>query len=697
MTDYLENTSMRPEFMGLTSTLNPFPGRLAAARNNMFANNCSQYLLFDNGEHPLVYTGFESMISDYCHNSAEIEEDIMVIDVIPKYQDTIGMGQISKSSEIFVVYKGLETDQIGYFSIRKYTKCSQGFGYKNVPTDHYYSLAPSAVLSKGTRLYSSVANTDGEYKYGINANVAYITDVGTTQDPFVVSDEFAKKIVPAGVDTIVIDIEPDKYGINTYGDSEEVKILPDIGERVRADGVLCAFRRTSDAAIMNDLSKDRLTEINMHDEITVTKAGATVVDIDIFMGSKSKISSTYSAQLYKYNSMKTRFYQRIYDIYMDHINSNSTSSISHKFNTLVTEAISMLVANGKNIKGFRVAKRLSLTDTKKPINIRVEVTVSYPIPLSRGFKMTGREGGKGVISISTRPAEDMPVDENGIRADVLCDPMAVLKRTNINQLVEQFLNRTSIFVIRQVKALPTDKQFGYIVEYLSMMNMKYSEKVAAIYSTEEKRAKFVQEWCNKPLLNILPMSTELSRDKLIMIADKYGSRATRVSFNVSDGKGGKHRVSPKNPIMIGAKFMMLLNKVPSPSAPGVGYHNHLNMPVHNTTKNRHGISMTPIRFGEDEFRILMTKVGSIKAARLKHLLGSSTKGRRAVLESILSSRSPSAIKRIPISDQALKDDDKVASLVHSMFNVAGIDMKHIKIKETEANAYFELLKPTESE
>lgn len=66
---------------------------------------------------------------------------------------------------------------------------------------------------------------------------------------------------------------------------------------------------------------------------------------------------------------------------------------------------------------------------------QVKVYIAQTRKIEVGDKMAGRHGNKGIISRIV-PVEDMPFDENGEPVDIVLNPLGVLSRMNIGQVLE---------------------------------------------------------------------------------------------------------------------------------------------------------------------------------------------------------------------------------------------------------------------
>ncbi|MEK7548764.1 MAG: DNA-directed RNA polymerase subunit beta, partial [Patescibacteria group bacterium] len=69
---------------------------------------------------------------------------------------------------------------------------------------------------------------------------------------------------------------------------------------------------------------------------------------------------------------------------------------------------------------------------------QIEVTVAQLRKLTVGDKMAGRHGNKGVIS-RVLPIEDMPLLPDGTPVDIILNPLGVISRMNLGQILETHL------------------------------------------------------------------------------------------------------------------------------------------------------------------------------------------------------------------------------------------------------------------
>lgn len=664
--------------IGLTNLLS-IGSNCSAGRQEMFSNHIQQCRPVIGAELPDVFSGFESLLADYTFNSASIENDVKVLAVVNKFN--VGGYNPLRT----VIYRDLTTGEISYFDVRRYSSYSNDYGYENVIKTH---IQAGDILRPDMEIYSS-PNKDGDvYKMGINANVAYMTLLETTEDLFPISESFAKRLSPLSVSTKSINVNLKRFPLNLYGNAEEFKIFPDIGEFVRPDGVLCAWRPSSKASMMFDLHPSRLNTVNhLFDQKVYAYPEAQVVDIDVYVNANENIPVHAYGQIMRYHEALLTYHQTVLDVYIKY----KSMPISGKFNTLVTKAMGMLLAAKRHVPEFDKRPRIQLVDKFSPISLKIDITIAHRVVVNNGFKCTGRAGDKGVVVIL--PDEAMPVDEQGFRADICVDPVSVLKRTNIIQLYEQFINRLLKIEAMNLPSYGDDlSQYNRVMEVLSDINIEYAKVVMSVHDTPAKISAFVKE-CRENTIKICipPAYDKLTTDMIEFLYEKYKVPISKVSFEINTPEGPK-RITSKHPVMIGSKYIYLLAKYPKPIASGLGYVNHFHYPTHTSDKNGVPVGSNPIRFGEAESRMLATAVGTDQVVRLRGLYGNTKIGPERLLNALLDSQAPSAIPKAPIDTYELADNDFAVRIAHHMFNTVGIDFQNSIMSQQEASLVFEDLK-----
>ena len=264
---------------GLEVLLNPFGVFDSSPRLDMVSKHLTQALIMQGNEPPLIFSGYETVVGEQCFDTSEREHDAEIVSVIPKYLFTSSQ-YMTENPELTVIYRDIESKKIDYFTVSKYSKGTDGYGYYNTLINQHL-LTPGTYLPKETRLTRSPANQGADYNLGTNVNVAYMTHPVGQDDAFGISRSFANKATTKSVRTMTIRIPPNQHPLNLYGDELEIKFMPDIGERVREDGIICGFRTPTNTTFMADTLSSRITKPQyLHDKLYREPSGAVVLYIN---------------------------------------------------------------------------------------------------------------------------------------------------------------------------------------------------------------------------------------------------------------------------------------------------------------------------------------------------------------------------------------------------------------------------------
>lgn len=388
----LKDTNANVKLLGLEELMIPFLQFTSSQRVSMFASHIVQALPPEHAEHPYIYTGYENIIGKYSFNPTERDQEIYILDVIPKYPENRGAKPLKFNPRYTVIYVGKDDGQVHYFHLDKYTKGTDGYGYKNewmntsmlkpdvvVPRDVIFSKSPSHIGNNG-------------YGMGCNANVAFISFPEVNNDAFLVSDRIARKFETTAIHTMDIDIKPTQAPLNLYGDQEDHRFLPDIGEFVREDGIICGFRSPNDSTFVSDMMSLN-TPYVLHDDLYYAPPGSQIIDIDFYaspMKNKVKTDRAMYAQVDKYLQPMSQYWQRVIACY-NKVKDNKKISLSPEFSTFVTRAMAFEMSSGKKIPGFNKKPDIKLCRGKERIEfIHVTITYKYRRVCSNAFKISDR-------------------------------------------------------------------------------------------------------------------------------------------------------------------------------------------------------------------------------------------------------------------------------------------------------------------
>jgi DNA-directed RNA polymerase beta subunit len=688
VSDYLDNTTANIRLIGIPAIFNPFAAQTSSARSDMFGSHLQQVPVLMTPDFPRIYTGAEIELGKYTFNTTNRTQDIQVIACIPKYVPISNGERIACNPSMAVIYLGLEDHKVYVMYVNNFTLGSDGYGYTN-RLHNKHLLTPGMLIEKDTVLQSSPTQEGHMYKYGLNLNVAYMTLHQTIEDAMLVSESAAKRMETESFHTVRVPIQQTAVPLNLYGDDSQYKIFPDIGESVREDGIMLATRAIRTHTYIEDMRADNLKVARpMHDRCIYADDG-TVVDITVHIPRKSKIDATLYGQILKYHNSSLIYYESIVDVYKQV--TRDRLALSSEFRSLVAIAMGRLIAAGKQIHGVPNTRNACLAErgSRQLDTPYIEITYMNKRTAQLGFKITGRDGAKGVIA-QILPDDEMPVDDYGIRADVVIDPTSPIKRMNGGQLYEADINRCSEFVRRRIMEIYEAQPhlaFTTLLEYYNDINPNYAKLVENTLVSEKQKMAHVSECIREGIYLHIPPFLNTMQDVSILtyLANKWNVPTSPVSYVVTDGHGNKTIERTNCNVSIGEKYILVLCKIPEPAASGISYVSHnglpVKMPPHVRVASR--LSKNSIRFGEDEGRVIAMDGLMEEWMRLIGLQAHSTVGVGMTVKQILESDDPLNIGRFNISTDAVQGTNVAINQYHTMCSVIGLETVDVDVPPIE--------------
>lgn len=674
--------SVPVQLHGLQAILQPFLNFTSSQRGEMFASHIAQAVLIDGCEMPRIFTGYESKIGKYDFNRTKRNQDIQVVAVIPKFKTNIGSRQVRHNPTLTVIYIGLDDRKLSYFDISDYTMLSNGFGCFN-RRSNLHELVKDNCIPKDMQFQTTPDHENDAYMQGFNVNVAYMPLWATDQDAFIVSQSTADKCEHTAIKSVEFDITPDDIPLNLYGDDDDFKIIPDIGEFVNDTGILAGFRYRNRDTILADITNLALRKPEyLHDPITQAPIGAQIVDIQVHTNLELYRSQRHNQtsplrQLLKYQDQHNDYYNEVVNTYREYAKRQGYQ-ISAKFNTLVMESMA------KSIPKSGPQLKIKLVSDKDPIRfMRVKVTYAFKRKIAPGFKLSGRQGDKGIIS-EIWPDEDMPVDEYGIRSGIIIVPGSKIDRLNLGQDYEQHINRGSELITKRLcdNKLGNDLEaYNHILNYFNDIRPNYAKLVADEHKTDYDREEFIEACKADGLFICINGFTEsVNMDMILRIAEKYDIKETPVSWNIRDENGNLiERVTSVNPISIGSKYMYLLGKIPLDQllAAEVGFISQFGIPIkpNERAKNQSLVRESCVRFGEDEHQLFLMSLPNSLVARNRGIYSGSLEALNKLNNLLLTNPKPTALPAIPMTTREIIATDRIIALFNHQIGATGFDVR----------------------
>lgn len=651
--------------------LNPFFRSVSGPRAAMFNKHVSQRPTISQPSSQRLQTGVGYELGKYTYK-LQIPEGSYVTARIPKYGTSLISSSQFKNPLSTVIFVNDETQEVDCIDLVRFHSQHQYFGF-----EYKYDKDTLGDIHKGKRTYVNtvVADSpskapDGDYQFGIHANIALTSDPVVIEDGIKISESFAEKLKFSLFESRTVIFSNDTIGLNIYGDDDVYKMFPNIGDRIRDDGILFSLRDHDDEMAPADLSMSSLKYPTMFDTSTFGQPGAEVIDIEIIKGdvSRTELLTGMQEQLQHHHNAQVRYSRAIYDEYKRLMKeSRGTFRLSHRFNTLVKDAYAIISAD---------INKLSYRSRDKLNGWTVKVVYKYELTPKLAFKLTDLMGGKGVVC-EVVPDEQMPINEINIRADVVMDNQSLYKRTIMGKHHEIYINAAIDKLIWDIKQLVVegDKStyldaFNYVLGFYKIVSPPMYE---LILNNDFDGIKHIEELLKGNIGLWLPANNPVDYMEVIQLLEKhYPAINSKVKFIGTDGK----MKTSKSNIPIGGCYMILLDKIATESAAVASAKTqHFGIPskLNKTNKYHSPARDQPTKtIAEDESRVLESIVGGKMTVDLLDQTNNPDV-HKTILNNIYRSDKPSGIYRLVDRTKQPTGHGYIQNMVNNVLNCAGLE------------------------
>jgi len=241
-------------------------------------------------------------------------------------------------------------------------------------------------IKKGQVIADSSASDEGELAIGQNVMVAYMSWGGYNyEDAIIISERLVKtdRFTSIHIEKYSCEVRDTKLGPELI-----TRDIPNVGDEALAN----------------------------LDEQGIIRIGAEVQSSDILVGKitpKGETELTAEEKL-----LRAIFGEKAKDV------KDTSLRLPHG-------------ERGK-IVGVKIFSKDKGDELPAGVYQQIEVSVAQLRKITVGDKMAGRHGNKGVISV-TLPEEDMPFLPDGTPVDIILNPLGVISRMNLGQILETHL------------------------------------------------------------------------------------------------------------------------------------------------------------------------------------------------------------------------------------------------------------------
>ncbi len=290
------------------------------------------------------------------------------------------------------------------------------------------------------------------------------------------------------------------------------------------------------------------------------------------------------------------------------------------------------------------------------------------------------------------PTEDMPVDAEGNRADMIMDGDSTIKRMNVSRMYEQYINATSRTVTNTVRKMQpsTPEQYQraweYILGYYKIVSPQFYDVITSSEYDQSPR-HHVDEIIKDGVYIWYPTDNPVHAPSMVYdLAKHYPVPIGPVTYR---GRSGNVRKTVK-PILIGSIYIMVLEKT-GVDCSGVASAklNHFGITAKLTKNDKYSSPRRPqpVRgIGESEGRLFAATIGGEMTAEILEM-SNSPQTHKNVVKNILKASKPTDIPAVVNRDEAPKGGNRGVIFVRHHLECAGARLVYIPGTETDPTIY----------
>ena len=608
------------------------PSLSSSSRSLMFGSHVKQHMVLKKTDIPRVLTNYEYIFGKHSTGYKQTKNNYEIIAKIPKYSWL--------PDHIYtLILLNKDTGKYELIDKKNIEDLTENFCY-TYNTECIDSFSVGDEIPKDTVLWRTTSyDEDMNYGFGREVNVVYTADPHTTEDAIIATDVASEMFKSTESITIKIPVNDNDILCNIYGDNDLFKVIPDIGEKTKGN-ILCSKRRMVSLQQLYDFNDRNIKRINFNSD-TPYFANGIIEDIDVYCNKElDELPKTpYNLQLIKYIKEQKRYWSEIVDI---------TKSLIEKDPTSVSRDINYAFKRGSMIISPEFKWKM---EDQIFSNMIISITIKKEVGLSKGSKLTGRCGNKGVVSLII-PEKDMYYVEkpDGTKeyAHIAVNCLGVINRTNNSQLVEQEANRCGNrlcdYIKFEAKTLK-EKEDAFFTFY-RILNVEQMKSLRKYYDSLEddnrKELFFENLYKEKTYLHIPPFWQIENKSMFDKFIDLYKALPWIGDVDTLYVNRFGRKIPVMRETVMGSEYYMKLkqNSKKSFSVCSLSSINEQNLPI-KSKRAKEGLELYPkatIRFGIQETTNFLIGVEPEFLAELAEYYRSCPIGRRLLAKKSMSTK-----------------------------------------------------------
>ena len=622
---------LTPELMGLSTNMVSMASGVSASRGQMEGGQAAQTLVLNNPDYPRTWTCVEQEMAKYTF-AARSPFTADVVGVVDRFHTGISRDSFITNPYTIAIVRNAEErgNKFDMIEIPSWYSHHNNFGYMTVPKPPLKKLRrPNARLERGDVLVDSPGNgPEGFYRRGLLTKLLYMTSPYVTEDGFWASYDWCDRAIATGIGEIFITVPKGHYLLPIYGTNDNPQFFPSLGETIRPDGMIICTREADPILDLFYLTQKGIQEVDLtFDEpkfIEGSCRNATVIDIEVFVNEQemSQVQPTLiddmgnevPNQLIKIWNEHKRYSNDIIKIW-EEIESNCPSNRPPSYSGRLTSEINkaMHVANYRSPKSVKFSNHGTNIPTAT-----IRIKYKYDIIPEIGSKIAGDFGDKGVLCRKT-PAEHMPLDKYGNRAELVSHANATINRMISVRLDDHYLGAQCLLREKEIRELWEEGRWKEAFEiarrmYEVVSPRAYREKFVPFMVTDERRKNHVKSSVEGHMMFELKQNDSPNHLFLTDALEReWPYDKGPVIFTTTRGQRKKTKI----PMMIGTSYIRVLEKtghdwgaVDSPARQAHG----IAAKISHRDRHSRPYRKQPYRYGEAEFRPIAAIVGEDWAA-----------------------------------------------------------------------------------
>lgn len=626
--------------MGLLGlgAVNPWCGNDSSPRIQMLLSQIGQALVVDGTNLKRCLTGIEFELAKSTL-SRKLPNNGRIIEVIEKYPRTVGMDRRVNPLTV-VIYEDYETQEIGHVELPRFSCLHQHYGFPYVQTPLMDKVVRGNHVPGGQPLLDTpTVDENGAHCIGVDVEIAYMSIPPVIEDGIVLSEEAVRLFTSKGYEHRIMNWGKKRYPISLYDDPNkegDYKPYPEIGDRIRPDGLLFSTRTYDDLLAPVEMDEVGVrTPDYIYDKTVYAVPNAKIMDVTVSHDTVANVPPTpvgMEVATQRHLKSSNEFYNKVFSTYSKlKYERKEKLQLKPEFHRLVVMAL-----------GDRVEPKRRVVKTYRNVPIDdwwVKVDFEYDVVPTVGFKFTGNHGNKGVVC-DVWPTEHMPISASGVRSHMIMEGESIAKRMNPGALYEQYINAASRDLSKSIRRMygldpvnPTSKDIDAAVRSRTDLTEPAFLKLLSYYWVcSPKMGNGIEErYLNgtfDPVTHLkavlksgiylwTPTDTPISyMDVTRLVRDNFPPEFGPVSYMGASGK----IVTTKSSVLIGSVQMMMLEKTATDwSGVSSAKLQHFGVPAKLTNADKFSQPGrgTPVRIaGEAELRAWAATCGGDTGAEL---------------------------------------------------------------------------------